>query len=201
MGIRTAETIRGRAGNAQANPQANANANANTSAQGDTRGSGRGSVRSRRSATFAVWYLRAVTFVNLLSAVWFSLGQDLRRHSTADFYTPYLLTAGFASAAFSLLLTATMGRRKRAAWILNLVLSGLLLAAFAMAAVASFTPCSGGSYEFCYPEFRVHPQNWVAFGLTALFVGALLLGRREFYAKETAPTRCWPAWSPPSACW
>ncbi|WP_327252383.1 phosphatidylglycerol lysyltransferase domain-containing protein [Streptomyces sp. NBC_01244] len=170
-------------GNAQANPQANANANANTSAQGDTRGSGRGSVRSRRSATFAVWYLRAVTFVNLLSAVWFSLGQDLRRHSTADFYTPYLLTAGFASAAFSLLLTATMGRRKRAAWILNLVLSGLLLAAFAMAAVASFTPCSGGSYEFCYPEFRVHPQNWVAFGLTALFVGALLLGRREFYAK------------------
>ncbi|MFE2309300.1 hypothetical protein [Streptomyces sp. NPDC059411] len=58
------------------------------------RESGRGSARSRRSAGFAVWYLRAVTFVNLLSAVWLSLGQDLRRHSTADFYTPYLLHGG-----------------------------------------------------------------------------------------------------------
>ncbi|MGW2997614.1 extracellular solute-binding protein, partial [Streptomyces sp. NPDC001193] len=32
-----------------------------------------------RGAAFAVWYLRAVTFVNFLSAVWLSLGQDLRR--------------------------------------------------------------------------------------------------------------------------
>ncbi|MET9610858.1 phosphatidylglycerol lysyltransferase domain-containing protein [Streptomyces sp. NPDC006512] len=140
----------------------------------------RGSTRSRRAAGFAVWYLRAVTFVNFLSAVWLSLGQDLRRHNTADFYTPYLLTAGFASGLFSLLLAVTMGRRKRAAWILNLVVSGMLLLAFA---VAAFAPCTGGELDFCYPEFRDHAQNWFSLALTAAFVGALLLGRHEFYAK------------------
>ncbi|MFD6879105.1 MULTISPECIES: phosphatidylglycerol lysyltransferase domain-containing protein [unclassified Streptomyces] len=140
----------------------------------------RGTPRSRRAAGFAVWYLRAVTFINFLSAVWLSLGQDLRRHNTADFYTPYLLTAGFASGLFSLLLAVTMGRRKRAAWILNLVVGGLLLLAFL---VAAFAPCAGGELDFCYPEFRDHAQNWVSLALTAAFVGALLLGRHEFYAK------------------
>ncbi|QES50470.1 hypothetical protein DEJ50_24255 [Streptomyces venezuelae] len=132
----------------------------------------RGTTRSRRSAAFAVWYLRAVTFVNVLSAVWVSLGQDLRAHNTADLYTPYLLTAGFGSGLFSLLLAVTMGRRKRAAWILNLVLGGVLLALF----LAAF--CTPG-----YPEIRSHVQNWVSLVLTAAFVAALLLGRREFYAK------------------
>ncbi|MGW0394147.1 phosphatidylglycerol lysyltransferase domain-containing protein [Streptomyces sp. NPDC003042] len=140
----------------------------------------RGTTGSRRGAAFAVWYLRAVTFVNFLSAVWVSLGQDLRRHNTADFYTPYLLTAGFASGLFSLLLAVTMGRRKRAAWILNLVVAGLLLLAFATAA---FAPCVDGELNLCYPEFRDHAQNWVSLALTAAFVGALLLGRHEFYAK------------------
>ncbi|MEU8776129.1 phosphatidylglycerol lysyltransferase domain-containing protein [Streptomyces sp. NPDC048606] len=156
--------------------------NGRKEAGGDTAGkpTRRGSTRSRRSAAFAVWYLRAVTFVNFLSAVWLSLGQDLRRHNTADFYTPYLLTAGFASGLFSLLLAVTMGRRKRAAWILNLVVSGLLLLAFA---VAAFAPCVGGELNVCYPEFRDHAQNWVSLALTAAFVGALLLGRHEFYAK------------------
>ncbi|MFF5443531.1 phosphatidylglycerol lysyltransferase domain-containing protein [Streptomyces sp. NPDC012888] len=135
-------------------------------------GGGRGSARSRRAAGFAVWYLRVVTFVNFLSAVWVSLGQDLRDHNTEDFYTPYLLTAGFGSGLFSLLLAVTMGRRKRAAWILNLVLAGLLLVLF----VAAF--CTPG-----YPEIREHAQNWVSLGLTAAFVAALLLGRREFYAR------------------
>ncbi|MBT2478397.1 phosphatidylglycerol lysyltransferase domain-containing protein [Streptomyces sp. ISL-94] len=150
-------------------------------AAGGGRETGRGSTRSRRSAAFAVWYLRAVTFVNFLSAVWLSLGQDLRRHNIEDFYTPYLLTAGFASGLFSLMLAVTMGRRKRAAWILNLVLGGMLLLAFLRAA---FAPCvQWGDFNLCYPEFREHTQNWVSLVLTALFVGALLLGRREFYAK------------------
>lgn len=140
----------------------------------------RGTAPSRRGAAFAVWYLRAVTFVNFLSAVWLSLGQDLRRHNTADFYTPYLLTAGFASGLFSLILAVTMGRRKRAAWILNLVISGMLLFAFATAA---FAPCTGGEFNFCYPEFRDHAQNWVSLILTAAFVGGLVVGRHEFYAK------------------
>ena len=128
-----------------------------------------GTARSRRSAAFAVWYLRAVTFVNFLSAVWVSLGQDLRRHNTDDYFTPYLLTAGFASGALTLLLAVTMRRRKRAAWILNIVLSGVFLLLFALAMIL--------------PEIRQHAQNWVSLVLTAAFVVSLLLGRKEFYAK------------------
>ncbi|MFD8376365.1 phosphatidylglycerol lysyltransferase domain-containing protein [Streptomyces sp. NPDC059688] len=124
---------------------------------------------SRRAAAVAVWYLRTVAFVNFLSAVWVSLGQDVRRHNQDDFFTPYLLTAGFASGVFTAFLAITMRRRKRAAWILNLVLSGAFLALFAFA--------------MAFPEIRRYPQNWISLALTAAFVGALLAGRGEFYAK------------------
>ncbi|AGS69098.1 hypothetical protein HGI09_47730 [Streptomyces collinus] len=124
---------------------------------------------SRRAAAFAVWYLRAVAFVNFLSAVWVSLGQDVRRHNQENYFTPYLLTAGFASGVFTAFLAITMRRRKRAAWILNLVLSGSFLTLFAFA--------------MAFPEIRRNAQNWVSLALTAAFVGALLTGRREFYAK------------------
>ncbi|MBY8844362.1 phosphatidylglycerol lysyltransferase domain-containing protein [Streptomyces sp. SP2-10] len=124
---------------------------------------------SRRAAAFAVWYLRTVAFINFLSAVWVSLGQDVRRHNQDDFFTPYLLTAGFASGVFTAFLAITMRRRKRAAWILNLVTSGLFLALFAVA--------------MAFPEIRRYGQNWFSLALTAAFVGALLVGRREFYAK------------------
>ncbi|MDQ0953045.1 lysyl-tRNA synthetase class 2 [Streptomyces phaeochromogenes] len=124
---------------------------------------------SRRAAAFAVWYLRLVAFLNFLSAVWVSLGQDVRRHNTENYFTPYLLTAGFASGAFTMFLAITMRRRKRAAWILNLALSGLFLLLFAFAMV--------------FPEIREYPQNWISLALTAAFVASLFVGRREFYAK------------------
>ncbi|WP_340380540.1 phosphatidylglycerol lysyltransferase domain-containing protein [Streptomyces sp. SS7] len=124
---------------------------------------------ARVAAVFAVWYLRAVAFVNFLSAVWVSLGQDVRRHNQEDLFTPYLLTAGFASGVFTAFLAITMRRRKRAAWILNLGLAGAFLALLAFAMV--------------FPEIRRHPQNWVSLALTAGFVATLVLGRREFYAK------------------
>ncbi|WP_455713682.1 phosphatidylglycerol lysyltransferase domain-containing protein [Streptomyces uncialis] len=133
-----------------------------------TRGGGP-SRRAERAARLCVGYLRAVTFVNLLSAGWVSLGQDLRRHNTEDLFTPYLLTAGFASGVFTAFLAVTIRRRKRAAWILNLVLCGLFLPLFAFA--------------LCFPEIRVHPQNWVSFALSAAFLTALLVGREAFYAK------------------
>ncbi|WP_225798771.1 phosphatidylglycerol lysyltransferase domain-containing protein [Streptomyces sp. NK15101] len=125
--------------------------------------------RSRRGAAFAVWYLRVVTFINFLSAVWVSFGNDLRRHNEDNYFTPYMLTAGFASGVFTLFLAITMRRRKRAAWILNLVLSGLFLLLFALV--------------MFFPEIRQHAQNWISLVLTAAFVLALLLSRREFYAK------------------
>ncbi|MFD5770859.1 phosphatidylglycerol lysyltransferase domain-containing protein [Streptomyces sp. NPDC127049] len=132
-------------------------------------GTPRGTDRSRRSAAFAVWYLRVVTFINLLSAVWVSLGQDLRRHNEDNYFTPYMLTAGFASGVFTLFLAITMRRRKRAAWILNTALSGLFLLLFALV--------------MFFPEVRQHAQNWISLVLTAAFFVALLLGRKEFYAK------------------
>ncbi|MEU1346909.1 phosphatidylglycerol lysyltransferase domain-containing protein [Streptomyces sp. NPDC005795] len=125
--------------------------------------------RSRRGAAFAIWYLRVVSFINFLSAVWVTFGQDLRRHNTENYFTPYLLTAGFSSGVVALFLAVTMRRRKRAAWIVNTVLSGLTLLLFA--AVIGF------------PEIRRYPQNWISLALTAAFVLALALGRREFYAK------------------
>ncbi|MCX4633933.1 phosphatidylglycerol lysyltransferase domain-containing protein [Streptomyces sp. P9-2B-2] len=125
---------------------------------------------SQRGAAFGIWYLRTVTFLNFLSAVWVSFGNDIRRHNSAEFFTPYLLTAGFASAAFSLFLSVTLRRGKRAAWILNLTLSGLLTLLFAFGMVAA-------------PEFRGHVQNWVSLVLTALFAVALVAGRLEFAAK------------------
>ncbi|WP_241777640.1 phosphatidylglycerol lysyltransferase domain-containing protein [Streptomyces sp. CT34] len=125
---------------------------------------------SQRGAAFGIWYLRAVTFVNFLSAVWVSFGNDIRRHNVEEFFTPYLLTAGFASGAFSLFLAVTLRRRKRASWILNLVLSGLFLLLLLFAMVAA-------------PEFRGHAQNWVSLVLTLLFTVSLVAGRREFYAR------------------
>ncbi|MFD4529652.1 phosphatidylglycerol lysyltransferase domain-containing protein [Streptomyces sp. NPDC058470] len=129
---------------------------------------GRG-VAAPRAAAFAVWYLRVVAFVNFLSAVWVSLGQDLRRHNTENYFTPYLLTAGFASGVFAMFLAVTMRRRKRAAWILNLVLAALFLLLFA--------------FVLAFPEIRRYPQNWISFVLTAAFVASLVVGRLEFYAK------------------
>ncbi|MGV9322013.1 phosphatidylglycerol lysyltransferase domain-containing protein [Streptomyces sp. NPDC003660] len=127
-------------------------------------------VWERRGAAFGIRYLRVVAVIDVLGAVWVSFGDDMRRHDTADFFTPYLVTPGFASAAFALFLAVTLRRRKRAAWILNLALCGCLAAAF-VAALA------------LVPEFRPHPQNWISLALTALFAAALLTGRREFYAK------------------
>ncbi|WP_432148209.1 phosphatidylglycerol lysyltransferase domain-containing protein [Streptomyces sp. bgisy029] len=129
----------------------------------------RSTVRSRRGAAFAIWYLRVVSFINFLSAVWVTLGQDLRRHNTEDYFTPYLLTAGFSSGVIALFLAVTMRRRKRAAWIVNMVLGGLVLLALVLA--------------LFFPEIRQHAQNWISLALTAAFVVALVLGRREFYAK------------------
>ncbi|MBN0047324.1 DUF2156 domain-containing protein [Streptomyces actuosus] len=124
---------------------------------------------SRRAAGFAVRYLQIVAFVNFLGAVRVSPGQDVRRHNQQDCCTPYLLTAGFASGVLAAFLAVTMRRRKRAAWLLDLVPSGVFLALLAVA--------------MAFPETRRHPQNRVSPAVTAAFAAALLAGRREFCAK------------------
>ena len=124
----------------------------------------------RYSAAFVVWYLRVATGVNLLGAVWVSFGNDLKRHNAGDFFTPHLVAAGFTGALFVGVLAVTMRRRKRAAWILNVVLGVLVLALYAL--VMAF-----------FAEFRAHPFNWLSLALSALFVAALLGGSKEFRAK------------------
>lgn len=127
------------------------------------------SVRRERCAVFTVGYLRVVGLVDLLGAVWVSFGNDIRRHDVDEYFTPYLLTAGYTPAFLALFLAVTMRRRKRAAWLLNLVLAGLYLLFLAAATAV--------------PEVRGHPQNWVSLGITAAFCAALLAGRRAFRAK------------------
>ncbi|MFC1412526.1 phosphatidylglycerol lysyltransferase domain-containing protein [Streptacidiphilus sp. N1-12] len=122
------------------------------------------------SARAVVWYLRVVSCLNLLGAVSVSLRDQMRHHNTGDLYTPYLLTAGFASGLFALVMAVMMNRRKRAAWIANTVLSTLLLADQVRAMTM-------------HPQARSHPFNWVSAGVAVLLLVALLVGRKEFRAK------------------
>ncbi len=61
-----------------------------------------------------------------------------------------------------------MRRRKRAAWIFNMLLAGPLFALYVLA-------LTQGAY-------RQHVFNWISTLLTGVFVAALLLGRKEFRA-------------------
>jgi lysyl-tRNA synthetase, class II len=121
------------------------------------------------AAAYVVWYLRIATAVNLLGALVVSFGNSIHRHNNGDYFTPYLVTAGFTSAALAGFLAVMMRRRKRAAWIFNLI----LLTPTALAYVSAMT----------LAEFRSHPENWVSTGFTLLLWFGLLFGRREFYAK------------------
>jgi lysyl-tRNA synthetase class 2 len=123
----------------------------------------------RWGAAFAVGYLRTVAAVDLLGGMWATFGQSVRRHNAEDLFTPYLLTAGFTSGLFAVFLAVTMRRGKRAAWILNLLLSGVFVGALGFAMTS--------------PEIRAHRQNWASLVLSALFLLALLAGQHAFRAK------------------
>ena len=121
------------------------------------------------SMTYAVWYLRIAAWLNLLGAIFVSFGNTVRQHNSGDFFTPYSVTAGYSAAAFTAFLAITLGRRKRAAWIFNLIL---------------LTPTAAlYIYALFFPEFRDHAFNWFSAAVTTLLWLALLFGRREFYAK------------------
>jgi lysyl-tRNA synthetase class 2 len=121
-------------------------------------------------ARTAVWYLRIVACLNLFAAVSLSFREQVRHHNHGDFYTPYLLTAGFSSAAFAVFMAVMMNRHKRAAWIANTVLTGLLLIALALSLIEQ-------------PGVRAHWFNWATLVILVVFEAALLLGRGEFRAK------------------
>ncbi|MGH6655516.1 MAG: phosphatidylglycerol lysyltransferase domain-containing protein [Actinocrinis sp.] len=121
------------------------------------------------AAACAVWYLRIAAWVNLLGALFVSFGSTVHKHNSGQLFTPYLVTAGYASAAFTAFMAVTMGRRKRAAWYFNTILT---------------TPVAGlYVYAMFFADFRNHAFDWFSAAVTVLLWAALLLGRREFYAK------------------
>ncbi len=123
-----------------------------------------------RAAWAAIWYLRLAAALNLLGAFSAPFRRQVTRHNTGELFTPYLLTAGFTSAALAWFLAIMMRRRKRAAWIFNMGLSGAYLLLVALALIVA-------------PEVREHTFNWISAAISAFFVVALLVGRRDFHAK------------------
>ncbi|MFJ8495301.1 phosphatidylglycerol lysyltransferase domain-containing protein [Streptomyces sp. NPDC094038] len=142
-----------------------------------------GGALRRRAADFTVWYLRAIAVLNILAVLSLPFRQEVDEHNngritlhlhrqhahhSGQFFTPYLATAGLVSAALAIFFVLVMRRRKRAAWVVNLVLSAPLFALYVLALTQH--------------EYRAHAFNWVSAALTGLFVAALLVSRREFNA-------------------
>ncbi|MEU9412152.1 phosphatidylglycerol lysyltransferase domain-containing protein [Streptomyces sp. NPDC048281] len=142
-----------------------------------------GGALHRRAADFTVWYLRAIAVLNIVAVLSLPFRQEVDEHNngritlhlhrqhahhSGQFFTPYLATAGLVSAALAIFFVLVMRRRKRAAWVVNLVLSAPLFALYVLALTQH--------------EYRAHAFNWVSAALTGLFVTALLVSRREFNA-------------------
>ncbi|MFJ3337498.1 phosphatidylglycerol lysyltransferase domain-containing protein [Streptomyces sp. NPDC086766] len=122
----------------------------------------------RRAATATVWYLRLLAVLNIVAVLSLPFREEVHEHNAGEFFTPYLATAGLVSAALALFLAVVMRRRKRAAWLSNLLLAGPLFALYVLALTQE--------------RYRDHVFNWLSAALTGLFVAALLIGRREFNA-------------------
>jgi lysyl-tRNA synthetase class 2 len=121
------------------------------------------------SLTYALWYLRIAAWLNLFGAIFVSFGNTVRQHNSGQYFTPYALTAGYSSAAFTAFLAITIGRRKRAAWIFNLIL---------------LTPTAAlYIYALNFSDYQGHAFNWFSTVVTTLLWLALLCARRELYAK------------------
>ncbi|MFF3514487.1 phosphatidylglycerol lysyltransferase domain-containing protein [Streptomyces sp. NPDC002573] len=120
------------------------------------------------AAAATVWYLRLQALLNIAAVVSLPFREEVQEHNVGEFFTPYLATAGLVSAALALFLAVVMRRRKRAAWIFNMLLAGPLFALYALALTQD--------------DYGRHVFNWVSALLTGLFVAALLIGRREFQA-------------------
>lgn len=149
---------------------------------------GRAAIGTRlRAAAFTVRYLRLLALLNIVAVVSLPFRQEVHEHNGGGFFTPYLATAGLISAALALFLALVMRRRKRAAWIFNLLMAGPLFALYAAALTQE--------------RYQRHAFNWISALLTGLFVAALLLGRKEFHAVGDRSNPDWPWPSGPAGCW
>ena len=131
---------------------------------------GRLGVWRPRAAATAVWYLRIAAVLNFFGAVSAPFRGQVTRHNTGDFFTPFMLSAGFTTGALALFMAMMLRRRKRAAWLFNIILVTL----YALLVVL---------YAALYPATARHWFNWISMALTMVLLLSLLIGRREFKAK------------------
>ncbi|MFI1585956.1 phosphatidylglycerol lysyltransferase domain-containing protein [Embleya sp. NPDC020630] len=121
------------------------------------------------SAGVLIWYLRIVAALDFVSAVSVPLRDRVRHHDTGEYYTPFLVTSGFTSAALAAFLAIMLSRRKRAAWAFTAILLVPSTAVYIWA--------------LWFDDLRQHPFNWFSTILTFLICVALLLSFAEFGAK------------------
>jgi lysyl-tRNA synthetase, class II len=118
-------------------------------------------------AAAAVWYLRAATAVNLVSGLVAPFRDRVRAATNGEYVTSFLVSPGFTGAALAFVLSVSLRRRKRAAWILTVVLTACYLVGILITVAV-------------VPRAHHHPFNWVSLVLTALLLGALLVSRTLF---------------------
>ncbi|MED7827476.1 hypothetical protein VXC91_37655, partial [Streptomyces chiangmaiensis] len=111
------------------------------------------------AAAVTVWYLRLQAVLNIVAVLSLPFRKEVHEHNVGEFFTPYLATAGLVSAALALFLAVVMRRRKRAAWIFNMLLAGPLFTLYALALTQD--------------AYRQHVFNWISTLLTGVFVVAL----------------------------
>jgi len=121
------------------------------------------------SAGALIWYLRIVAALDLVSAVSVPLRDRVRNHDTGEYYTPFLVTSGFTSAAVAAFLAIMLARHKRAAWVATAIL---------------LIPSTGVYvWALWFPDLRQHPFNWSSTVVTVLICLALLASFRRFDAR------------------
>ncbi|HEY5833286.1 phosphatidylglycerol lysyltransferase domain-containing protein [Streptomyces sp.] len=118
-------------------------------------------------AAIAVWYLRVATAVNVVTGVVAPFRHRVRAAANGEYVTPFLVSPGFTGAVLAYLLSVSLRRRKRAAWIAT-----TLLATGYLVVIVVTTGALG--------EARQHPVNWISIGLTLVLLGALLVSRPLF---------------------
>ncbi|MFJ2953279.1 phosphatidylglycerol lysyltransferase domain-containing protein [Streptomyces sp. NPDC087270] len=118
-------------------------------------------------AVIAVWYLRLAAAVDVVSGLVGPLRDRVRAASGGGHVSAFLVSPGFTGAALAFVLSVSLRRRKRAAWLLTTVAT----AAYTVA-IASTVAAAPGAHR--------HAANWLAIALTLVLLGALLVSRTAF---------------------
>src|SRR5205807_9146891 len=108
------------------------------------------------------WYLRAAATLDVVTGLIAPFRNRVHLANSGNYFTPFLVTAGFTAALLAFLLAVMLRRRKRAAWIITTLLAGGNAVLYWLAMVF-------------VPEMRLHPLNWASAGITAAVLFALLI--------------------------